>query len=184
MHPKGRGGVTHTHAGTDTRTHARTHAHTLTHTHTHTRMTRQTGTYKGAECSILVRPSHSQREALTVGSWASFCRQQRLGTLMSRRIGVSSWNASCITHTHTHTLTRAHTHARTHTHTHTHARTHTHACTQTHTHTQGSTILLSYHCSVCVCVCVCMGLYHFYQVSRLSPYRPHWRPRVGSLTPS
>ena len=38
---------------------------------------------------------------------------------------------------------------------------------------------------VCVCVCVCVcWLYHFYQVSRLSPYRPHWRPRVGSLTPS
>ena len=37
---------------------------------------------------------------------------------------------------------------------------------------------------VCVCVCVCAVLYHFYQVSRLSPYRPHWRPRVGSLTPS
>ena len=37
----------------------------------------------------------------------------------------------------------------------------------------------------CVCVCNMMdGLYHFYQVSRLSPYRPHWRPRVGSLTPS
>ena len=38
--------------------------------------------------------------------------------------------------------------------------------------------------NVCVCVCVCVWLYHFYQVSRLSPYRPHWRPRVGSLTPS
>ena len=39
---------------------------------------------------------------------------------------------------------------------------------------------------ILVCVCVCCGgwLYHFYQVSRLSPYRPHWRPRVGSLTPS
>ena len=38
---------------------------------------------------------------------------------------------------------------------------------------------------VCVCVCVRVWvLYHFYQVSRLSPYRPHWRPRVGSLTPS
>ena len=33
-----------------------------THTRARVRMTRQTGTYKGAECSVLVRPSDSQKK--------------------------------------------------------------------------------------------------------------------------
>ena len=31
-----------------------------------------------------------------MGGLAPFCRQQCLGAAMSRRIGVSSWNALCV----------------------------------------------------------------------------------------
>ena len=59
---------THTHTNTHSlRTHTlflqtkHTSSHTRGRVRTHTSKTRQTGTYKGAECSILVRPSSSQR---------------------------------------------------------------------------------------------------------------------------
>ena len=54
---------TDTHAHARARARARTHTHTHTQTHKHTCKTQQTRHYKGAECSILVRPSMQSERA-------------------------------------------------------------------------------------------------------------------------
>ena len=90
---------TNTHARARTYIHRHTHTHTMrtrqrqrvqrththTHTHTHTRRTRQTGTYEGAECSILISRTFKQDKACSTP----------IGTFLQRD-GQASRSTSCI----------------------------------------------------------------------------------------